>query len=138
MTTPAAVPTTPGSAGIIPPPPPTLATVPVVIGGVTIQKLTSKNNQRAKTVPSKYERGNLDQNDKIILFNTVTKKQNQRVFKSLPNNIVDAKQLDEFQHLDIMIEQTSSHFDHHDVADVFNIVFPDSAGNLAKESSGQT
>jgi hypothetical protein len=43
--------------------------VSVVIRGVTIQKLTSKNNQRAKTVLSKYERGNLDQNDKIILLN---------------------------------------------------------------------
>jgi hypothetical protein len=56
--------------------------------------------------------------------------------KPLPNIITDPKQLDEFQHLDEMIEKLVSHFEHHDIADVFHVVFPDSSGNLERTSSG--
>jgi hypothetical protein len=56
--------------------------------------------------------------------------------KPLPNIITDPKQLDEFQHLDEMIEKLVSHFEHHDIADVFNVVLPDSSGNLERNSSG--
>jgi hypothetical protein len=52
------------------------------------------------------------------------------------NDITDPKQLDDFQQLDVMIETTVAHFEHYDVADVFSIVFPDSNGNLAKDSQG--
>jgi hypothetical protein len=54
----------------------------------------------------------------------------------LPNIITGPKQFDEFQHLDEMIEILVSHFEHHDIADVFNILFPDSSGNLERNSSG--
>jgi hypothetical protein len=70
------------------------------------------------------------------LFNNVVKRQQIGVFKTLPNDITDPKQLDEFQHLDVMIETTVAHFEYYDVADVFSIVFPDSNGNLAKDSQG--
>jgi cbb3-type cytochrome oxidase subunit 1 len=38
--------------------------------------------------------------------------------------------------LDILIENTEAHFKQYDVADVFSIVFPDSQGNLLRDSSG--
>jgi hypothetical protein len=42
--------------------------VPNTLGNITIHKLTSKNNIRAKTVLSKHERHKLDYNDKLALF----------------------------------------------------------------------
>jgi hypothetical protein len=47
----------------------------------------------------------------------------KEVIKALPNIITDPKQLDEFQHLDEMIEKLVSHFEHHDVADVSTLCF---------------
>jgi hypothetical protein len=120
----------PGSSTLAP------TTVPFTLGNTVIHKLVKKNTVRAKTVLSKYDRCQLDQNEKMKLFNNIVKRQPMGAFKSLPNNITEPKQLDEFQHLDIMIENTCSHFQHYDVADVFSIVFPDSNGNLLAYSSG--
>jgi hypothetical protein len=107
-----------------PAPPPTPSAVPLTIGNITIHKLNSKNKLRAKTVLSKHERDKLDHNDKLALFQNVTKHRGgKEVIKALPNIITDPKQLDEFQHLDEMIEKLVSHFEHHDVADVSTLCF---------------
>jgi hypothetical protein len=52
----------------------------------------------------------LDHNDKLALFTHVTKHRGGKgATKPLPNIITDPKQLDEFQHLDEMIEKLVSH-----------------------------
>jgi hypothetical protein len=60
----------------------------------------------------------------------------KELIKALPNEITKPKQQDDIQHLDILIDHMMSHFEHFDVADVFNIVFPDTSGNLLKDPSG--
>jgi hypothetical protein len=131
-------PSTGASTSVAPvPPPPAPTTVPLTIGGVTVQRLVTRNSQRAKTVLSKYERHQLDQNDRMTLFTNVTKHRGPKeLIKALPNEITEPKQLDDFQHLDILIDHMMSHFDHYDVSDVFNIVFPDTTGNLLKDPTG--
>jgi hypothetical protein len=67
--------------------------VPLTLGGVLIHKLVKKNNLRSTGVLSKYERTKADQTERMKLFNNVVKRQQIGVFKSLPNDINDPKQL---------------------------------------------
>jgi hypothetical protein len=47
---------------------------------------------------------------------------------ALPIDIIEPKQLDDFQHLGIPMDHMMSHIEHYDVADVIHIVFPDTSG----------
>jgi hypothetical protein len=110
------------------------------IGGHLIVPLRVKNTTSSFTnrfVHTKAARATLSEEALNKLYTSFLKPLGLGTYKPLPIEINDPSQLTQFQQFDELILQTKERMKDFDVDDVFNVVFPDSNGNLRRDFSGK-
>ena len=116
-------------SGVPPPPPPPPAPkkkmTSVNVGSFTLTPINKANTQvEPTTVHKKATRSSLSEDERVRLFHLASGKMKQGVFKPLPIEISDPKQLSDYHSLDTLIKLFSEHCETYDMVDVFTILVP--------------